>query len=521
MSFSALWNQAEVVYRHGATRREGLQDLINLLKGRADVELRYSKGLEKLGNHPNYVSDYGTLGHAISALKSNWLNQSLHAKNLSEQILVQVIEPLQRMALGQIPLIKAQTQSCKRILRLIRDKSDRLERTKQRYIKDSMDTEQLALGLEELKHQERKVKAAARLYESKRELDISLETYIAALEDFNANREGLQDELEQLLLSFQVQEGQRLDAIKSALACFNSLELTRASSLKLDLKNLVPAITSIDAMSDISAFTSSKTTTPPPRLTMTFHPYDGTHPLFCSSAFPLLFHQDDWMDYFLASERCLRRPEMDIIMRKVGRGESLEEEDFERFKNILYEDSGVRVWTQCLNRRRFESEFDVNETGFVDLGKLMNIALVVCLELKDNRGIRNIIILSHTFYRRNTNPKEFLQTAIMQHPCWKEVAFWRTLLVDQIEGEFEQFADLCMAEDMVSDTQSRIKNIMFAQLSSFSHIMQAFDFVTTEAGDLLREYAQRYLLPAEELQAILSAFPSHASDSPPSEESAD
>lgn len=521
MSFSALWDQAEMVCRHAASRREGLQDLINLLKGRADVEQRYAKGLERLGNHSNCVSDYGTLGLAISALKSNWLNQSLHARHLAESALREVVEPLQRMALGQIPLIKTQSQSCKRTLKLIKDKTERLERTKQRYLRDSMDTEQLAVGLEELKVEERRVKAAARLYESKRELDISLETYVAALEDYNANREGLQDQLEQLLLSCQVQEGQRLDAIKSALAAFNTLELARVSGLKLDMKNLIPAINSIDALSDITSFAGCKTTDSVPVLTAVFDPYNGTHPLFRSSAFPLLFHQDDWMDYFLAAERSLRRPEIDLIMRKVGLGEGLSEEDFVRFKAVLYEENGVRAWTQSLNRRRFESEFDINEAGFSDLGQLMNIALAACLDIKDNRGIRNIIILSHTFYKRNTSPKEFLQTAIVHHPCWKEVAFWRALLKDQIEGEFEQFAQLCMSEDLVSDTQSRIKNIVFAQLSSFSHIMQAFDFITTEAGDLLREYTQRFLLPAEETQAVLSAFPGQGSFSPASEESAD
>lgn len=510
-----------MVCRHASLRREGLQDLINLLKGRADVEQRYAKGLEKLGNHTNCVSDYGTLGLAISSLKSNWLNQSLHARNIAESALREVVEPLQRMALSQIPLIKTQTLSCKQTLRLIRDKTERLERTKQHYLRDSMDTEQLAMGLEDLRVEERRTKAAAKLYESKRELDISLETYVAALEDYNANREGLQDQLEQLLLSFQVQEGQRLDAIKTALAAFNTLELARISEVKLDMKNLVPAINSIDALSDITSFASSKTTDSVAVLTAVFDPYNGTHPLFRSSAFPLLFHQDDWMDYFLASERSMRRPEIDLIMRKVGLGEGLLEEDFERFKGVLYEENGVRVWTQSLNRRRFESEFDINEAGFDDLGRLMNIALAACLDIKDNRGIRNIIILSHTFYKRNTNPKEFLQTAIARHPCWKEASFWRTLLKDQVDGEFEQFAELCMAEDLVSDTQSRIKNIVFAQLSSFSHIMQAFDFVTTEAGDLLREYTQRFLLPAEETQAVLSAFPGHGSDSPASEGSAD
>ena len=505
MSFSSLWDQAESVCRHAAVRREGLQDLITLLKGRADLELRYAKGMERLGNHSNCVSDYGTLGNGISALKSNWINQAVHAKTLTDAINREVVEPLQHMALSQIQPIKTQTQICRRTTRLLKEKIERCERTKLRYDRASMETEQLAVGFEEVKElgEERRAKAVDRLFESKRELDVCLETYIAALEDYNNNRVPLQDQLEQQLLSFQVQEGQRLDAIKSALAQLNGLEFARVSGLKFDLRNLVPAIGSIHPLSDIQVYVSSvgSYTTPPEA--KAFDAYNGTHPLFRSAAFPLLFHRDDWMDYLLSSQSSIRRPEIDILMHKITTGEAITEVELTQFRAILMEENGVRAWTQCLNRRRFESQFEVRQDSFEQLGKMLEISLETCLHTGDARGIRNIIILSHTFYSSNTSPKLYLQSAILSNPCWKDISFWQTLLKDQIDMEFEQFAELCMNEEQVSDTQSRIKNIVFAQLSSFAHIMQAFDFVTVEAGALLKEYTQRFLLPYEESQAVL------------------
>lgn len=53
------------------------------------------------------------------------------------------------------------------------------------------------------------------------------------------------------------------------------------------------------------------------------------------------------------------------------------------------------------------------------------------------------IILSQTFYLKDTDPKVFLQNIIMEHGLWAKVIYWVSAIIEATEAE--------LANDTYSD----------------------------------------------------------------------
>lgn len=339
MSFrDNLHDRFELVHNHCLSRRKGGEEFVQLLKERAQHEETYARGLEKIGNHPYFVTSQGTLSHAISAYKNDNLNKAMQAKILAENITNDLVEPFKDLLRHQgNTLKKASTEGKK----LEKDKGllgERIEKSKSRYIKACMECEQLTVLLEQPNvPQIKREKLVQRLIVSKKEVEESMKQNVEAINAWNSYQNRYCDMMAMILEVYQKHEEQRLELMKDSLRKLVVYETSCLRNLQYDIDNLAHSMESINIQADISQFIDEHTSNNPKYITYEFEPYQGSHPGFkeVKNNVPIVTipHNINDAGAKLALKE-VYKAEVDNILNKATSGFLLAE-DLYQFKNII------------------------------------------------------------------------------------------------------------------------------------------------------------------------------------------
>jgi hypothetical protein len=172
--------------------------------------------------------------------------------------------------------------------------------------------------------------------------------------------------------------------------------------------------------------------------------------------------------------------------------------------------------------------FVLGDAGFQVIGQLMMALLNEvrsrqCERSKDYTSAKNCIILSQTFHceATNTHDKFYLQHAIQGHSLWREIEFWEKAIQSGIEEEVKQHQQYGLGTDDVgSEAETRLKCIVFGQVSSYIHVMMTFSLQAKFIEDLVRNYAEKFDLDRHDLSTLMTPFmPPSANEDPYSPES--
>ena len=191
MSFATeLTNKFDVVDRHAAEKRKGVEEFIQLLRERALHEEAYAKGLERIGNHSFFVTTQGTLAHAVSAMKNDSLNKAMQAKLLAENVNSDLVESLRTLIKSQALSIKKSSSEGRRLTKDLEQLRDRHQKAYSRYWKACKDSEDLTILLESQRDMptDKRAKALSKLVLLKKEVDESVRQYQNSIEAYNGFR---------------------------------------------------------------------------------------------------------------------------------------------------------------------------------------------------------------------------------------------------------------------------------------------------------------------------------------------
>lgn len=186
------------------------------------------------------------------------------------------------------------------------------------------------------------------------------------------------------------------------------------------------------------------------------------------------------------------KAEMETLVCKAW-SDILSSQELAQFRELVSQESGRKVWVSCLNAHRALGEFRLNYAGFCGLAEMMNVVLDECDSEGDIVTAKKCLILSQTFYHGDTE-KVFIQSKIMGHSLWRKPQTWEAVILHAIAQEVQTQKD-CGCTELAADQQS----IIFAQLSSFAHIMWLFGVDTDLSDAVLRKLGAKYKLSAEEM----------------------
>lgn len=315
MSFEDLWDQVDLVNHHSELRREGVEDLVDLLKSRAALELKYHQGLDKLSHSPKCVSRSGTMAEAVSALKTHWQHRATQGKAMAALLAAEVVKPLELLLTHQSPLARAQAKESKILEKSLLQKTEKYEKTRHRYEKQSREAESLAEALSGTEPAKGKVRSKLAL--AKLEVDVAFEQCVSALEELNSSRQQHLSSLvictqKGLLLAYQVQDKLRAHQMKQCLSKVIELETSCLESYN-EFEEIKQCVAAIDPTNDQTSFVNEHKSTASLQDRVTFRPYESAHPLFREG--PVL--TEDWTETLSS----LLEEEKDEFMQSVWIGE--------------------------------------------------------------------------------------------------------------------------------------------------------------------------------------------------------
>ena len=510
MSFSEnLHDCFDMVHQHSVQRRKGATEFIQLMEEKAAVEEAYAKGLEKIGNNQYFVTNQGTLSHAILAMKNDALNKAMQAKILADNILKDLVEPLKDLLRNQAKTLqKTHTEgkkSEKERLTLL----EKHERYKIRYTRACKEYEALTFQMETPQIALRREKLMQKMVQNKQEIDESLRGYQDSIAQHNTFKDKFTDFMSKILEVYQRQEEQRLEMMKNCLQKLVVYETSYLRNLQYDIDNLARAMESINIKSDIKQFVDENASPNPINSKLEFQPYEGLHdsfknlgqeaPVIKMPPAPMQVKFSEITNPAAISE--MLKAEVDLIVNKAWEGVEISLGEFQYFASVIKEVPGRKTFLWCVNNKKTQNSFALTEIGFANLVKFFAYVLAECDTYRDFVALKGCVTLMHVFYK-DSESKTTVQEALLANPVWKKLEYWESMIYSAISEEIGTQQHYAIEEETKEDKERRAKNIIFCQLGSYAFIMTGFGIDLNIISEIISKHACRYDLSTEDMETL-------------------
>lgn len=167
--------------------------------------------------------------------------------------------------------------------------------------------------------------------------------------------------------------------------------------------------------------------------------------------------------------------------------------------------------------------------GFEELSAAVWTLLDKCQEHGDTRLAKMAMMLSQTFYRDaglagvslaapderrrrgsyvNRDGREYLKSALIDHPLWKDMKFWdeacwQSILEQLEEGNQAPVKWHELGPDAARDAVLRVHNIVFSQIGAYAHSMVEFGCPRRQARLFVCRLSAAYQLSEDQCQMLL------------------
>lgn len=213
-----------------------------------------------------------------------------------------------------------------------------------------------------------------------------------------------------------------------------------------------------------------------------------------------------------AEQEVTWKAEINSLLDKAWVGERLSANCYATFDQMIKERLGRKTWVSCMNQRRADGRYVIGDIGFQVVGQLMLAILnevrnMQCESSKDYTTAKSCIILSQTFHceATETHEKFYLQNVIQSHSLWREIEFWEKAIQVGIEEEIKQHQSYGLGSDDVGEeAATRLKMIVFGQVSSYIHVMMTFELSARFIEDLIQNYADKFDLDRHDLRTLMT-----------------
>ena len=188
MSFADLWDQVDLVVDHSEYRREGVEDLLDLLNSRVALEIKYCQALDKLSDSDKCVSRSGSLAQAVAAVKTHWQHRAAKGKTMASIITDELVKPLELLLAQQSALTRAQDKEAKALAKNLAQQAEKYEIQLQQYEGLCHEAERRAKSLTDEVTEDQHDSLKPTLALLKMESDVAVEECIESLHELNSVR---------------------------------------------------------------------------------------------------------------------------------------------------------------------------------------------------------------------------------------------------------------------------------------------------------------------------------------------
>lgn len=508
MSFSEdLHDRFELIHNHSVSRRKGVTELISYLEEKASVEDTYARGLERIVKSPYFITNQGTLAHAILALKNDSLNRAMQARILSENIIKDLIDPLRDLLSNQVKTLSKTHPEGKKSENKRQELIERFEKFKSRYMRACKESEMLTVQLESPQTQARRDKIMQRLVVLKQDIDESLKGYKESLAQHNEYKEKYTDFMSKILEVYQKQEEQRLDTMKDCLRKLVIYETSYLRNLQYDIDNLARAVESVNCKSDIKQFIDENSSAAPRNLKLEFESYVGSHESFKNIGAETPAVRVPMNSMFSAissipnkSAEEIIKSEVNFLVNKLMTGSDFSSEDLNKFSLLAKESNARKSFAGLLHDYKSSKTLLPGHT-FNQLAGLVNIVLT---ESESHEDVASFQVLSQTVRAFKAENRDLsLVDVVKNHGIWKKLEFWDQAIQVSITQDLQWHEQFRENSESGEDKEKRLKNLVFCQLGAFATVIPEFSVDLKFVTELISKYACRYELSASDTDTLL------------------
>jgi len=190
---------------------------------------------------------------------------------------------------------------------------------------------------------------------------------------------------------------------------------------------------------------------------------------------------------------------------------NMEAEEIDLIEILLNDHHNKVVFLHIMNQFRTTGNLLMQKKTFEVFSKLFYSILDKYEQDKDIFAVKNIIVLSQTyFYKDDNDKKEYLQVSIVKHPLFKDLNFWEALFNFEMNKEIIKMSDIDMKRVMENEVNineldsdnTKYSKLAFGQIMTLAQNMKDFEFGSEEVYKFIEPKIKNYLLEKESILTI-------------------
>lgn len=454
MSFSSdLWKGFDTLRNHFKFQHEELKHIYFIFQELSSLEMEYSKGLEYLFEISQRQLRFGTLGKALTTFTDNINKLAVYHKDQSTFISEKIMIPLNEVISSHMNSITRAFINNENNEREFNKILNELV-LKQENFHTSAKELSVAIADNEIAKVNANIKKSMKnkyMTMQNKKMDVAKNKemeYILYLSEANKEREKFNEKTKSILDELQNLDKNLIEIMKWAMTNYTTNNTKGLDGIIKENEQLTMTFNSIDSYKDIKEFIQKNATKVFPFYKFEFVPYKGTN--IKNVLNQNLKNETNSVDKtnIVTTVKSFISKELKYIAPKFDENTNAIFKEIEEITDLIWKDALVEIkrkkliafldekininyFIKCLNTHRAHGDFIMAPKAFDTLVEIFNDILDKKKYQSDYNILKNIIIMSQTFYKienNDENSKRLVQLGIQSHFVWHTKETWEEII---------------------------------------------------------------------------------------------
>ena len=454
MSFSSdLWKGFDTLRNHFRFQHEELKHIYFIFQELSSLEMEYSKGLEYLFTISQRQLRFGTLGKALTTFTDNINKLSIYHRDQSTFISEKIMIPLNEVISSHMNSITRAFINNDNNEREFNKILNELVLKQENFHTAAKDLS-VAIADNEIAKVNANIKKSMKnkyMTMQNKKMDVAKNKemeYILYLSEANKEREKFNEKTKSILDELQNLDKNLIEIMKWAMMNYTTNNSKGLDGIIKDNEQLTMTFNNIDSYKDIKEFIQKNATKVFPFYKFEFVPYKGTN--IKNVLNQNLKNESNNVDKtnIVTTVKSFISKELKYIAPKFDENTNAIFKEIEEITDLIWKDSLVEIkrkklvafldekininyFIKCLNTHRAHGDFIMAPKAFDTLVDIFNNILDKKKYQSDYNILKNIIIMSQTFYKienNDENSKRLVQLGIQSHFVWHTKETWEEII---------------------------------------------------------------------------------------------
>ncbi len=187
------------------------------------------------------------------------------------------------------------------------------------------------------------------------------------------------------------------------------------------------------------------------------------------------------------------------------------EEELNTINKLIQRKENRQIFISKINEFRNLGIFLIPEKQFNEIGNIMYNILNYILIDNDLVCVKNVMILSQTYYIIENEKKKYLQNIIQKNPIFQSLDFWKQFIQFSIDNEIRESLKKDKNKGVFifeneEEKDLRINNIIFSQLVPLANNMIEFGLDKNTIKSLLQEKFEIYRINENNRKIVMEVI---------------